>query len=196
MTLAHRRPISLGDVLLALAALALLGALAYPRVERALLWRRVAAAQADVDAVLAAAADHRREEGSWPGAAPSGEVPSGLEGRLPPGFSFQGSSYTLEWSCWEAVDSAAAASSVEETEPPVLGMSPTAPEPRLPPPEDSVAAPVPVDTVGVVTVHAEDARILKALMERYGAARSFVRERSWSLVLLAPETAGSPGGSR
>jgi hypothetical protein len=195
MTPSRRRRVAPGDVLLGLAALALVAALAHPRVERALLWRRVAAAQADVDAVLAAAADHQREEGSWPVTTPSGEVPSGLEGRLPPGFSFQGSSYTLEWSCWEAVDSVAAAASVEEIEPTVTGVSPTAPVPRLPPPGDSVTAPVPVDALGAVTVHADDERMLKALLERYGAARSFVRERSWTLVLPAP-AAGSPGGSR
>lgn len=196
MTPSRRRSVAPGDVLLALAALALVAALAYPRVERALLWRRVAAAQADVDAVLAAAADLQREEGSWPAAAPSGEVPSELVGRLPPGFSFRGSSHTLEWSCWETVDPAAAAASVEEVEPPDPGVSLTSPEPRLPPPDDSVAAPVPVDALGAVTVHADDERILKALLERYGTARSFVRERSWTLVLPAAQAAGGPDGSR
>lgn len=168
-----------GDVLLALAGLALLAAIAYPRMERALMWRTVAGAEADVETVRAAAAAHRDETGGWPAPAEAGKVPAELAVRLPPGFSFQADAYTLEWSRWEMVDLAA------PVEPePVLQRPPGGFEPVLPPTAAPVAdVEVPVETLGAVTVHAGDERVLAALLERFGASRSFIRERSWTLVL-------------
>ena len=201
-----------GDVLLALAGLALLAAIAYPRMERALMWRTVAGAEADVETVRAAAAAHRDETGGWPAPAEAGKVPAELAVRLPPGFSFQADAYTLEWSRWEMVDLAAPVEpepvlqrppggfepvlprppggfeSVLQQPPggvePLVQQPPTGFEPVLPPTAAPVAdVEVPVETLGAVTVHAGDERVLAALLERFGASRSFIRERSWTLVL-------------
>jgi hypothetical protein len=170
-----RGGVTSSDVLLAVAGVALLAAMAYPRAERALLWRTVAAAQADVEAVRTAAAAYRDEAGRWPAPAEAGVVPGELAGRLSPGFSFQAGPYTLEWGWWEAVDQEAQ---------PVQEVPPVDFQPALPPPVDSVAeAQLPVETWGVVTVHSDDGRLLAALLERFGASQSFVREGSWTLVV-------------
>ena len=187
MTPSSRRGVTSGDVLLALAGLALVAAMAYPRSERALLWRTVAAAQADVETVRAAAAAYLAEAGGFPGPAEAGEVPAELAGRLPPGFSFLGGSYTLEWNRWETVEPP---SQAQQAAPPVLEALPGGFEPALPPPADSVQeVQVPVETLGAVTVHTQDERVLAALLERFGASHSFVREGSWTLVL--PPVGGS-----
>ncbi len=172
-----RGALTSGDVLLALAGLALVAAMVYPRVERALLWRTVAGAEGDVATVRAAAAAYRDEAGGWPAPAQAGEVPAELAGRLPSGFSFEAGSYTLEWSRWEMVDPAEPAEPERVMQPPPGGF-----EPVLPPPADPEVE-VPVETLGAVTVHARDERVLAALLERFGASQSFVRERSWTLVL-------------
>ncbi len=176
----HRRSVTSGDVLLALAGVALVAAVLYPGTKRTLLERAVAAAQADVETVSGVATAYRDETGGWPAPAETGEVPAELAGRLPPGFSFQAGSYTLEWSRWETVEPAA---QPWTTEAPPDGL-----ESALPPQADSLAeTEVPVETLGAVTVHARDGRVLAALLERFGASRSFVRERCWTLVL--PPTA-------
>ena len=173
----RRGAVTSGDVLLALAGLALVAAVVYPRTERALLWRTVAGAQADVETIRAAAAAYRDEVGGWPAPAEAGEVPAELAGRLPAGFSFEAGSYTLEWSRWEMVDPADPAAQERVIERPPGGF-----DPGLPPPAGSEVE-VPVATLGAVTVHAPDERVLAALLERFGASQSFVREHCWTLVL-------------
>ena len=183
MTPSSRRRVTSGDVLLALAGVALVAAVAYPRTERALLWRTVAAAQADVETVRAAAAAYRAEAGGLPGPAEAGRVPAELEGRLPSGFSFLAGRYTLEWGRWETVRPAEQAQQAEQ---PAMEEPPGGVQPAPPPPDDPAQeVQVPVETLGTVTVHAQDERVLAALLERFGASRSFVREGSWTLVLPA-----------
>jgi hypothetical protein len=170
-----------GDVLLALAAVALVAAMAYPRVERALMWRAVEAAQADVEAVRTAAVAYRDEAGGWPAPAEAGATPPELAGHLPPDFSFRAGSYTLEWGRWEAVEQAPQQEAAEQ---PAAEPPPGATPPALPPQGDSLPeVQLPVETLGVVTVHADDGRLLEALLERFGTNRSFLREGSWTLVL-------------
>lgn len=175
MTPSGRRPrVTPADVLLVMAALALAAAMAYPRVERAALWRQVEKAQADVEAVLSAATAYRRASSDWPEPSQAGAIPTGLAGHLPAGFSFRSGSYTLEWSRWETVETA---------EPDVVELPPGDFEGAPPPPDSVPDAHPPVQAFGTVTVHADDERLLAALLERFGASRSFLRERSWTLVL-------------
>lgn len=175
MTRGSRTGLAAGDVLLALAGVALVLAMAYPRLERALMGGRVDAAQADVDAVGAAVAAFRAERQGWPPAAELGVVPPDLVGFLPRGFSFQSAAYALKWDRWETV------SISQPLEEPKFDES--AFDPSLPPPPDSllVARPT-ITSMGSVTVQADDDRILAALLERYGASRSFVRGMAWTLV--------------
>ena len=170
----RRAGVTSGDVLLVVAGLALLAAAAYPRAARAFLGREVAAAQADVETVSGAAAAYRAQAGGWPAPTEAGEVPEELAPHLPPGFSFRSGPYTLEWGRWEALGSVAP----RPAEPP-----PGSPDALEPPQADSAAPPPPVQGLGALTVHADDERILAALLERFGPGRSFVRERSWTLVL-------------
>lgn len=184
-----RRGIAPGDVLLGLSGLALMAALTYPRVERALMLRTADAVQADVETVQAAAAAHLAESGAWPASAEPGTVPVELTGRIPPGFSFQGEDYTLEWDRWQTV---------EDVAPTVVELPPEEYESSVPPtPTDSVPdLEIPVETLGAVTVHSSDDRILAALLERFGASRSFVLDRTWTLVLPPPPAAASPERTR
>jgi len=73
---------------------------------------------------------------------------------------------------------------VEQAAQPGEGPAPADFQPAVPPPEDPGAeVQVPVETLGVVTVNSDDGRLLAALLERFGASRSFVRDSSWTLVV-------------
>jgi len=158
------------DAFLGLAALALVLSLAWPRVERALLERRVSAAQADVEAVRTAAAALRTELQAWPPSAGPGEIPPDLAGLLPDGFSFQGGGYFLGWERWETV----------APRPPFEDLlDPT----QLPLPHSTGAALPGVGELAGVTVRTRDPRLLAALLARFGPQRSFVRDETWTLVL-------------
>ncbi|MDP2955258.1 MAG: hypothetical protein Q8N53_02455 [Longimicrobiales bacterium] len=176
MTPGSRRAGSaVGDVLLAVAGVALVLAMAYPRIERALMGGRVDAAQADVDAVGAAVAAFRAERHEWPPAAELGVVPPDLVGFLPRDFSFQSAAYHLKWDRWETV--------VISPPPEVPELDESAFDATLPPPPDSLLGALPViDTLGSISVQSDDERILAALQERFGASRSFIRGMAWTLV--------------
>jgi hypothetical protein len=162
-------------VFLGVGVLALVLALAWPRAGQTMLARRVAAAQADVEAVRTAARSLEDRGRAWPAAAEPGVVPSGLAGHLPEGFSFRRGGYVLAWGRWEMV-----AGPPEEL-PKTLTVPPDSPL-TLPP--DSVARILPeVEQLGGVTVQARDARLLAALLDHYGPRRSFVRDGTWTLVL-------------
>jgi hypothetical protein len=196
MTSGSRRGgVTSGDVLLALAVLALVAAMVHPRLERALMRHTAAAAQSDVETIRAAAAAHRNETGAWPASTEAGVVPPELVARLPERFSFKKNAYTLAWERWESVAPAAQAERPVPSEPPEVApaeAAPTASEPRLPLPADLPAqVEVPVEASAAVTVYCPDERVLAALLDRFGAGRSFVRERSWTLVLPARDN-GAP----
>ena len=164
------------DAFLGLAALALVLSLAWPRVERALLERRVLAAQADVEAVRTAAAALRTARQAWPRSAGPGEIPPDLAGLLPDGFSFRGSGYVLGWERWETV-------AAPPPEPTPIGFEELL-TPPLVPLADSVGPVLPeVGELAGVTVRARDTRLLAALLDRFGSQRSFVRDETWTLVL-------------
>ena len=177
MTRGSRRAgLAVGDVLLVVAGVALALAMAYPRLERVLMGSRVDAAQADVEAVGAAAAAYRAERHEWPPAAEFGVVPPDLVGFLPRGFSFQSAAYGLKWDRWETV------ASFPPQEAPELRES--LPDAVLPTPPDSLPlALLAIGTLGSVTVQSDDERILAALLERFGPSRSFIRGTAWTLVL-------------
>ncbi len=165
------------DVFLGVGVLALILALAWPRVGQAMRARAVAAARADVEAVRTAALSLWEERRAWPAAADPGVVPVDLAGYLPEGFTFQRPGYALEWERWERVEEPPAEDTPNAAEGPL--------DSPLVLPRDSVARLLPdIGELGGVTVQAQDARLLAALLDHYGPLRSFVRERTWSLVIV------------
>lgn len=204
-----RLGVARGDLLLALAAVALLLAAGYPRTERALMVRQARAAGNAVEAVRDAVHSALRDNGAWPDGAPLGTVPESLQDRLTPDFSFLHARYTLQWELWEAPDREAANAvelpPADEGPPPGLtrralaaaGLDPdTVGDPALPrgtiptelansqaPPDSVPPPPPPIVALGAITVVSDDPRILATLLDRFGTSRSFVRESAWTLVL-------------
>lgn len=168
------------DAFLGIAALALVLALAWPRAGKALLARRAAAVEADVEAVRAAAEALRAEQGGWPEPADPGVVPPDLAGRLPAGLSFQGAGFVLDWERWEIVEPPPPEAAPKE------GFAVPPDSPLLAPPDSTPPAGPEVGELGGLTVQARDTRLLRALLERFGPRRSFVRDDTWTLV-LGPE---------
>lgn len=205
---AARAGVARADIVLGLAGLALVAAAGYPRVERAGMERRSVAAGDAVEAVREAALSARGEDGAWPEGAPPGVVPGPLQHRLPPGFSFRVGPCTLQWARWEAPDADALAPTqdppADEAIPPGLSRRLLAAggagfpsdsalagisgelAASLAPADSLAGTPPPIATLGTITVTSADARVLAALLDRFGTARSFVRDSTWTLVLSGP----------
>jgi hypothetical protein len=155
-----------------LSALALASALVYPTMRGRSFDGVVRDAISTVDAMRAAALRSRSERGSWPEPTAPGEVPVELRGALPPGDALMRAGYTLQWSRWNVL---------EEME---------APPSDDPPPADeapSSAEPILVDVVrdiGAISLHSADDALLAELLGHYGSEISFVRDSTWTLVVV------------
>ena len=111
-------------------------------------------------------------------------MPNELRGFLPPGFSFGGSGYSLKWDRWERVVQPI------PVEAPDIPQSAEPTGDVLPPaPPDSLAVLQPtVAGLGAITLATDDDRVLAALLDRFGASRSFIHDRSWTIIL--PDSTG------
>lgn len=159
---------SLVDVVVGLAALAVLTALFVPVVHRSAREARIDAAQERVQQVRMGYDEHRTAEGSWPASAPPGRVPEGLESYLPPGAGFEGEGFVLEARRWRAVE-----------QPPRPADIPEIPDDT---PADTM--PLPSPTVGVlagVSLGTSDPALLAALLSTH-PDDSFVQDTVWTLV--------------
>ena len=168
-----------GTVPLVLALFSLFLAVAYPRVRQAFLDTRTGAIVSDVEEVVSAARRHAAQGLPWPPGRAPGEMPDEFRGLLTPGFSFGGKGYSLKWDLWERVVQPAPIEAPE--------IAPSAEETAdVPPPEppDSLAVLQPtVAGLGALTLTHDDDRVLAALLDHFGTGRSFVRDRSWTLIL-------------
>lgn len=168
-----RDGVTTGDVLLTLAALCLLAALAYPRIRRERVLASADFVATDVDSLSAAARRYRAHTGAWPRHAPPGQLPAGLSTADTAGPTMTTPRYRLEWNVWERPAPLASGRTPPDSTPP-----------GTPPRQDAAERPTPLlDTLAGITVHGSDPRVLELLLERYGDARSFVRDSSWTLVL-------------
>jgi hypothetical protein len=155
-----------------LGVLLVLAALAWPRVADRAFRGHLDRVDDVVDALHAAADRNRTTTGSWPSASAPGVLPDEIASALPDGLSLSGSGYAVSWSRWEVVDSVP---SPPLTPPVGTGDAP---------PRDPLPALRPmVRTVGAISVHSADERLLGELLERHGRERSFVRDSVWTLVL-------------
>lgn len=166
-----------GNVLLVLAALALLAAVMYPASRERAFAERVETIVSDIELVRGTADDIREETGTWPPSSAIGELVPGL---MPPGEA-TGSSVGrgLEWRRLESV----------EVPPPPEGVAGSVAEEAD---EMGQEVPTPESTFfhrGAISLHTSDEEIIGALLDRYPG--SFVHEGVWTLVLrrvTAPPT--------
>ena len=185
-----RRGIAAGDALLVFSALALVFALAYPRIRRTALRDRIADAAHNVQVVVDASNRFQADQSRWPAPADAGTLPPELAPYLPAGFTWDRGEYQLDLDIWET------AGETPEPEPPPpppsgleipppsdLAQAPSPGPEVLPPPEFIQAPPARVfGSLAGVTVHSTDPRILAGLMERFGDRRSFLHGTSWTLI--------------
>jgi hypothetical protein len=170
-----RRGASRVDVLVLLAALSVIGALAYPRWAARAFQERVVEVIADVDAVTARARSTLEVLGRLPAPGLPGESPPELTG-----LEFSRPTYTLQWTTWEVVDSVPG--QPEDPAPLVPGTLPAAPV-------VTTLQPV-VRMVGAVAVHSRESALLAELLRHYGPTASFVLDTTWiGLLADRPSTA-------
>lgn len=162
------------DILVMLAAFAIVAALAYPRWAARGFREQVQTAIEDVDAAAARARSTISALGRWPSTASAGRVPEELTG-----LEFARPTYALEWTTWHVIDSvpartddvgAAAPGDAPNTE--ALPMEPVA------------------RRIGAVAVHSSDDSLLAELLRHYGATASFVLDTT--LYRLLPDRAPTP----
>ena len=95
-----RAGFTLVEVAMVLAIVSILARIALPNVQEAITRARATAAVGDVEVVRTAAAAFYARSNQWPGEAPAGVVPEGLDADLPDGFTFDRGTYQLDWERW------------------------------------------------------------------------------------------------
>ena len=171
------RRLGVGSIPLILSVLALVCALSYPQVMRRALRLRVEHAVAAVQTVVDATERFHTEVGGWPDASGPGETAGGLAPYLPEGFAFDQNGYRLALRVWET----------PEEGPP---RRPASAGPGQAPVDITSTPPgPPFGSFRGVTVRSSDPRVLAGLLDRFGVARSFIYNGTWTLVF-----AWSPGG--
>ncbi|MEX2526517.1 MAG: hypothetical protein WEA09_02670 [Gemmatimonadota bacterium] len=95
-----RKGMTVVELLFSLLLLATVLRVAIPQMQlRAVMSRASPLAEAIVQ-VGAAAVRFQAESGAWPPDSAPGEVPTGLMAHLPPGFTFQGDGFDMDWDHW------------------------------------------------------------------------------------------------
>jgi len=94
---ASERGIMLTELLIVLAAIAVLANVALPMVQRASIAQQAGHVVRDLKKIRTAAQILHEETHQWPPSAAPGETPLALTAHLPPGFSFRSAGYVLEW---------------------------------------------------------------------------------------------------
>lgn len=182
MSPAHRRrAFAFVDVLMMLGGLAVVAGVAYPPLEHRAWERRVERVVSGVEAVKDAATRYRDDNGHWPGDAARRRVPADLAPLLPAGLELSTADYALRWRAWKVVEI------------PPQPVRPPVDSSAAPPGELLTAPPSPADSMGTrppvvremggIEVRSSEEGLLAALLDRFGAARSFVRDSTWTLVL-------------
>ena len=177
----RRRAFAFVDVLMMLGGLAVVAGVAYPPLEHRAWEHRVERMVSGVEAVKDAATRYRGSHGHWPGDAARGGVPADLRPLLPTGLRLSTADYALRWRAWKVVEVPP-----QPVRPPVDSSAVPPSEMPTPPlsPADSVGTRPPVvREMGGIEVRSSEEGLLAALLDRFGAARSFVRDSTWTLVL-------------
>lgn len=181
-----------GDAMIGLGVIALVMAALLPTYRARAFNAAVESAVADVEAVRQATSRIRSTTGAWPTAVPPGMLPNGSSGALPADSALIRDGYAIEWRLWQRVEEELAPA--RSLAPPILDPDEQPPLTGLvaaDAPPDSAAAEVieAVRTEGAVVVHSSEPLLLAALLRQHGSAVSFVRDTTWTLLLI-----GEPSG--
>jgi len=180
------RGFALVDALMILGGLAVVAGGAYPPLEHRAYEHRVERVVSGVEAVKDAATRYRDSNGHWPGDAGRRGVPVDLGPLLPAGLELSAADYALRWRAWKVVEVPP-----QPVRPPVSSSAapprerPTAP---LSSADSTGTRPPVVGEMGGIEVRSSEDGVLAALLDRFGTARSFVRDSTWTLV-LGPDSA-------
>jgi hypothetical protein len=171
---------------MALGGLAVVSSVAYPPLKHRAYEHRVERVVSGVEALKAAATRYRDSSGHWPGDAPPGRVSVGLGPLLPADLQLSTASYTLGWRIWKVVEipPQPVPSSVDSS----ASRASTLPDAPPPVPDSLGTRPPVVGEMGGIEVRSTDDGLLAALLDRFGTARSFVRDSTWTLILGTDST--------
>lgn len=97
-----RRGFSYVELLVALTVIGIITRIAVPRMWEVRKRAQSRSAVADVRVIRDALLSHQTDRGAFPGEAPAGTIPSGLQSFLPAGFAFTRDDYTLNYEYWAA----------------------------------------------------------------------------------------------
>jgi hypothetical protein len=78
--------------------------MAIPNFHDVLLKARAAEVLGDYEAIRVAVLNYHAEHHQWPDDAYTGQIPSGLEGFLPDGYTFDRPGYRMDWENWVLPD--------------------------------------------------------------------------------------------
>ena len=99
-----RRGFTLIEMLSVFAIMALLAALALPKLSTVQTKAEATSVIADYGVIRHAALDVLETTGSWPVTGADGEVPAGMATSLPGGFQFTHGATTYRWRTWALPD--------------------------------------------------------------------------------------------
>ena len=97
LAVASDRGFMLTELMIVLAAIAVIANVALPMVQRATIAQQATRVVSDLEKVRTAAERLHQETHQWPPSAAPGETPIALTAHLPAGFSFQSRGYALDW---------------------------------------------------------------------------------------------------
>lgn len=106
--------VGLARTLFILLALALVLQVALPHLRNLRVQGQAEDVAEAVGAIAEAASAQRDAQGGWPPSAPPGQIPSGMMGHLPAGFSFEGDGYRLGWGRWTLPEGLPSGSGAQE----------------------------------------------------------------------------------
>lgn len=165
--------VSVGDVAIAIGALSVVAALAFPVFRARSFDATVESATREVAALRSSARGIFDRTGSWPTPGSVGEIPVEVRGFYPGETTLVHDEYSLQWLLLETV---------ERVEVPASAV--IVPEDADPVP-DSVPPPTTLEvrSLGRLLVHSRSDELLAELLARYGRDASFVRDSIWTLIL-------------
>lgn len=96
-----KRGFTIVEILVVMAIVGILAGLAIPNMRTVLMRARATEVAGDFEVVRVAAAQYHADRSSWPSETSLGVVPPELTDYLPPGFTFQGNGYELDYERWD-----------------------------------------------------------------------------------------------
>lgn len=176
-----------GDALIGLALVTLVIAALLPSYQARTFDAAVDGAVADVDRLRTAALQAYRANGRWPSAMEPGRIPPGTSGAFGSDTTMIRDDYVLEWRLWHRIARVPAPPREAPPAPPDEDeVPPATPRPADAPP-DSVGPELVqvIRSEGAVVVHSSRELLLAELLRTYGAATSFVRDTTWTLLVTS-----------